>query len=404
MGNKNSSKAEEDKEELERQRQIKSIDRFLKEHGKAVEGISHSVQTQMALVDKLYYEIKDNVSVRDIDGTIKKNEGQEPIRCCHCTCTSKWQESTQRLLGSVQSSLLCQSDLLYGSFQRLNSCVRKIKEYYRIEEGTSVDNSKNKFYIEYEGSPTMDYKNAYEKSKTKVDSLKQSNEVLETEKVQLKETIQRHEKYIMDKDEELQNLQNENARLESKLNELNEKSEGLEQQIQNLQSNVKVLRTEKNALEQGIDKSKQTITVQLFHNLKGGMIATLLYELKSMLATQLNIKRHEVQFLLCQTETDVNPQIPIFVFCINSSRLGTDAGLAIQNLKVSSKMAILIFHHKDVHALPNQASERVLTEPEFKGLGGIFDIGFLSGKGIYACDMNRAASAGIESFLRAAQS
>jgi hypothetical protein len=67
-------------------------------------------------------------------------------------------------------------------------------------------------------------------------------------------------------------------------------------------------------------------------------------------------------------------------------------------------MSILIFHHKDVHALPNQASERVLTEPEFKGLGGIFDIGFLSGKGIYACDMNRAASAGIESFLRAAQS
>jgi hypothetical protein len=64
-------------------------------------------------------------------------------------------------------------------------------------------------------------------------------------------------------------------------------------------------------------------------------------------------------------------------------------------------MSILIFHHKDVHALPNQASERVLTESKFKDLGGIFDIGFLSGKGIYACDMNRAASIGIERFLRA---
>ena len=67
--------------------------------------------------------------------------------------------------------------------------------------------------------------------------------------------------------------------------------------------------------------------------------------------------------------------------------------------EVSSKVSILVFHHKDVHALPNQASDRVLTEPEFKELGGIFDIAFLADKGIYACDMNRATAVGIEKFL-----
>ena len=75
------------------------------------------------------------------------------------------------------------------------------------------------------------------------------------------------------------------------------------------------------------------VTVQLFHNLKGGMIPNLLCELKKMLATQMQMKRQELQFVICQTETDVNPRIPVFVFCINASRLGTDAASAIQNLK-----------------------------------------------------------------------
>lgn len=61
---------------------------------------------------------------------------------------------------------------------------------------------------------------------------------------------------------------------------------------------------------------------------------------------------------------------------------------------------MLVFHHKDIHALPNQSSERVLTEPEFKELGGIFDIAFLSDKGIYECEMNRVASISIEEFLK----
>ena len=52
-------------------------------------------------------------------------------------------------------------------------------------------------------------------------------------------------------------------------------------------------------------------------------------------------------------------------------------------------MALLVFHHKDVHALPNQASDRVLTGADMKALGGICDMAFLSGKGIYSCDMNK---------------
>ena len=51
-------------------------------------------------------------------------------------------------------------------------------------------------------------------------------------------------------------------------------------------------------------------------------------------------------------------------------------------------MAILVFHHKDVHALPAQTSDRVLFGPEFYSIGGIFDMAFLADKGIYSCEMN----------------
>lgn len=63
-------------------------------------------------------------------------------------------------------------------------------------------------------------------------------------------------------------------------------------------------------------------------------------------------------------------------------------------------MAVLIFHHKDVHALPKQTSSRVLTGPEFKSLGGIFDVAFLAEKGIYPCDMNTNAAVAIEHFIK----
>lgn len=68
---------------------------------------------------------------------------------------------------------------------------------------------------------------------------------------------------------------------------------------------------------------------------------------------------------------------------------------------ISSNMSLLIFHHKDIHALPYQLSDRVLTGPEFKTLGGIFDLGFLPEKGIYDCEMNQNAANGLVKFVRA---
>ena len=61
---------------------------------------------------------------------------------------------------------------------------------------------------------------------------------------------------------------------------------------------------------------------------------------------------------------------------------------------------MVILHHKDEHALPEQSSERVLVEPEFKAMGGVFDIAYLSAKGIYVCDRNTGAIAGLVKFIQ----
>ncbi|XP_060590934.1 uncharacterized protein LOC132745934 [Ruditapes philippinarum] len=129
------------------------------------------------------------------------------------------------------------------------------------------------------------------------------------------------------------------------------------------------------------------------------MVSNIIDELRKMLVKQLNVERRILQLIVCQNKDDVNPEIPLFVLCINASRLGADVSSILQDLNVSSNVSVLIFHHKDIHALPNQSSELVLTGPVFKDLGGIFDIAFLSEKGIYDCTMNQESAVGIETFL-----
>jgi hypothetical protein len=66
----------------------------------------------------------------------------------------------------------------------------------------------------------------------------------------------------------------------------------------------------------------------------------------------------------------------------------------------SERTALLIFHHKNIHALPNQPSDRMLTSSEFKQLGCIVGLAFLTGKRIYSCVMNNEALSYIEGCLQ----
>ena len=63
------------------------------------------------------------------------------------------------------------------------------------------------------------------------------------------------------------------------------------------------------------------------------------------------------------------------------------------------EVLVVVLHHKEVHALPSQASDRVLTGEEYKQLGAIVDAAFWTGKGMYDCELNKLATEKIYNFV-----
>ncbi|KAL4237646.1 hypothetical protein ACF0H5_002360 [Mactra antiquata] len=99
---------------------------------------------------------------------------------------------------------------------------------------------------------------------------------------------------------------------------------------------------------------------------------------------------------------DIQKGKPLLLVCFNLSRLGTDALQTIKGLKGMADFGssiLLVFYHKDEHALPAQSSARVLVNPEFNSLKGIYDIACVTGRGVYPCDMNAKSKTSIMEFL-----
>lgn len=138
-----------------------------------------------------------------------------------------------------------------------------------------------------------------------------------------------------------------------------------------------------------------TIPVQIFCRKKGDLTAKLAELLKDKFKGQTS----GVTITTPETVDEIQDNQRLLVVCMHGSRLGTDTGTETQGIKDLGRTALLIFHHKDLHALPNQASARVLTETSFKELGGIFDFAFLTDKGIYECGMNTESTNGLVSFI-----
>ena len=73
--------------------------------------------------------------------------------------------------------------------------------------------------------------------------------------------------------------------------------------------------------------------------------------------------------------------------------------LLIPHAGSNKDVALLVFHHKEAHALPSQTSDKILTGSDFNHLGTIIDLAFLSQKGIYECEMNTVGIERVVSFL-----
>lgn len=215
-----------------------------------------------------------------------------------------------------------------------------------------------------------DLQQMIQKLQEETDALKHQNEKLTTENDRMQMERKQSEELI-------QNCKQERDRNAAEIEELKKNNELLQTALENALKKV------------------ETFTVQIYHQRRGSLIGLVVEELLNRLKEHLSQDNKDLEVIRCETSDDIQPGKPLLVLCMSTSRLGTDAKTAIQGIPELRHSALLIFHHKDQHALPSQLSERILADSEFRSLRGIFDLAYLTGKGMYACDMNSRAITGI---------
>ncbi|XP_060598663.1 uncharacterized protein LOC132752366 [Ruditapes philippinarum] len=206
-------------------------------------------------------------------------------------------------------------------------------------------------------------------------------------------------------------LKQEKNKISGDLQKMNDENEANKKIIEECKNNMTKLREENNQLLKDKEDLKNKITkleqdsvqiapVQLFCQKRNDQVGFVIQEIVAQLNAKGKFGAKKLAFITCENSTDILPTLPLLVLCINASRIGTDAAKSIEGITKPQNSALIVLHYKDEHALPEQSSDRVLGEPEFKSLAGIFDIGFQSGKGIYNCDRNTNAVTGLVQFIQ----
>ncbi|XP_053389390.1 uncharacterized protein LOC128552400 [Mercenaria mercenaria] len=174
----------------------------------------------------------------------------------------------------------------------------------------------------------------------------------------------------------------------------------MKQSIENLERENKDLKQKIIKLEQKSSKPSPKVRIQIFA--QGGEIPTKISkELESMLGARMNTKSSHLQICTVNSYDKILFDLPLLVICITSSRLGTDAIKAINDIpeQAKGKTTLIMFHHKNENSLPKQLSKYVLTTDEFRELGAVCDMAFWKNEGIYPCDFNYKALDKIIAFI-----
>lgn len=176
-------------------------------------------------------------------------------------------------------------------------------------------------------------------------------------------------------------LKEENAKLERKLRE----TEGEVTHLRNL-----------------LDRStREPVLVYMYASSMNEKISNAVRsELQSILSQHVDATRDKkLKIVPLQDPKSVPANKPLIVLCINASRLGTDVEQALQQVTCSRSVTVAVIHHKEFHALPPQASEKLLHSEKIRELYAVVDIAFLTNKGMYACDMNNKSLEKLTNFI-----
>ncbi|VDI11095.1 Hypothetical predicted protein [Mytilus galloprovincialis] len=177
----------------------------------------------------------------------------------------------------------------------------------------------------------------------------------------------------------------------------------LETKCRRLQELNSTLEQERNTLKQQIDtwvaKKHSTVHIQMYAAVNKELCDKMMTELENMLSMQFELNDSIIEI---EKYKDPPPdsRVPLIVICINASRLGTDVNQALSHVNRSRTIAVVVLHHKEYHALPRQPSEKMLIGSDYKHIGAIVDIAYLTTKGVYPCDMNEKSLDRLVNFIK----
>lgn len=182
-------------------------------------------------------------------------------------------------------------------------------------------------------------------------------------------------------DDTVRKLNEENSALKRKLRE----KEG---EVANLQNTLDKL-------------TREPVRVYMFASSMNERISNAVRsELQLILSQHIEATRDKkLEIVPLEDPKSVPANKPLIVLCINASRLGTDVEQALQQVTCSRSVTVAVIHHKEYHALPPQASEKLLHSEKIRELYAVVDIAFLTNKGMYACDMNNKSLEKLTNFI-----
>ncbi|KAK3597362.1 hypothetical protein CHS0354_034606 [Potamilus streckersoni] len=204
-----------------------------------------------------------------------------------------------------------------------------------------------------------------------------------------------NEKITLTKNNEV--LEAANKNLQRDFRELKKKYDGLDKENNLLKS--KLARFNPPSWGKQAPPKIQ-VKSQIYCPRKTELTDSIITELTSMLKSKMDLYSLELNIINCESTTEIVRSLPVIVICLYASRLGTDVSNALQKVPVGPNVAVLVLHHKDIHALPAQTSDKILTGDEYRNIGAIIDMAFLSQKGVYTCNMNDRGLEDLTNFIK----
>lgn len=253
-----------------------------------------------------------------------------------------------------------------------------------LKDDISSQKGKTEDHLRQIGDLKLDHK----RHQTEIDELKhdKSNKMDEIEGFlqQIGELKSDKERYQT----EINSLKNVSIYQDGEIAKLLRQIDGLEADLSKLREKFKT------------KVQKQKLEVQIYRPGKTANLERVIKDLHSLLSSNLESEDLILKITECESISNVQADIPTLVVCVNASRLGTDVTSCLQGLTLSAKVLVVVLHHKDVHALPNQKSEKMLASEIVRSVGSVIDMAFLSEKGLYSCTMNLEATSNIVKFLQ----